>query len=147
MNFALFNLSSRSVLYGTLFLCAFVNRSGAGGVTIITHGFNGDVNGWITAMAKKIPGYSSFPGTNFTTYTLTLTTDGSGYFYSWSRTNGSPLSSDSGEIIVKLDWSQMAGGSAPYDYSTYNVAKLTSSLLLQTNLISDLGGHALVELP
>ncbi len=100
-------------------------------------------------MADSIPKYHDFPGTNFTTYTITLTTDGNGnYFYQWSRTNGSPPSvTDSGEIIVKLDWSQMAGGSAPYDISTIQVAGIASAVLSKTNAISDLGGHAIVEFP
>lgn len=123
--------------------------SEAAGVTIITHGYSSDVTGWITAMADSIPKYHDFPGTNFTTYTITLTTDGSGhFFYQWSRTNGSPPSvTDSGEIIVKLDWSQMAGGSAPYDISTIQVAGIASTVLSQTNAISELGGHAIVEFP
>src|SRR6266478_3939615 len=132
-----------------LLLChlAVTNNCDAGGVTLITHGYNSDVNGWITGMASRLPTYYRFPGTTFTTYTITLTTDGTSYYYSWSRTGSSPSVIDSGEIIVKLDWSQMAGGTAPYDISTYDVASVASSVLLQTNLISDLGGHALVELP
>jgi hypothetical protein len=118
------------------------------GVTVITHGYDSDVNGWITAMADDIPIYPNFPGTNYTIYTVTLTTDGTDYYYQWERDNGSsPSNIDSGEIIVKLDWSQMAGGSAPYDISTYTVANIASYVLLQTNTISDLGGHALVEFP
>ncbi len=124
--------------------------SRAGGVTVITHGYDSDVNDWITAMADTIPAYPSFPGTNCTIYKVTLTTDGNNnFFYQWARTNGSPPSmTDSGEIIVKLDWSQMAGGpAAPYDISTLTVAQIASTVLLATNAISDLGGHALVEMP
>jgi hypothetical protein len=119
------------------------------GVTVITHGYAGDVTGWITEMASQITNYSGFPGTNSTTYTITLTTDGTSIYYQWSRGAGAmPTNTDSGEIIVKLDWSQMAGGlSAPYDISTYNVAAAASWVLSQTNSISDLGGHALVEFP
>jgi len=120
------------------------------GVTVITHGYAGNADGWVAAMATEIPSYDSFPGTNSTTYKVTLTTDrNNNYFYSWEPTNSSPPAvTDSGEIIIKLDWSQMAGGSsAPYDVSTYDVAWLASWVLLQTNSIPALGGHALVEFP
>ena len=134
--------------------CLCIIKAEAAGVTVITHGFDSDVNGWVTGMADEIPNYTSFPGTNFTTYTITLTTDGNGnYYYQWARTNGSPVAIDSGEIIVKLDWSQMAGSPSdvydPFndDTSTYVVASVASYVLLQTNTIADLGGHALAEFP
>jgi len=99
-------------------------------------------------MADEIPNYYRFPGTNFTTYKLTFTTDGTYIYCQSARTNGNaPAITESGEIIVKLDWSQMAGGSAFYDISTYNVAQAASWVLLQTNSITELGGHALVEFP
>lgn len=122
--------------------------SHAAGVTIITHGYNGNVAGWVSGMAAQIPNYPGFPGTNATTYQLTLTTDGTSISYQWTRVaGGPPTNSDSGEIIVKLDWSQMAGGSAPYNISTYRVAAAASWVMLQTNAIADLDGHALAELP
>jgi hypothetical protein len=140
-----------------LFLAALIpQHSRAGGVTIITHGYDGDVTGWIAAMADQIPQYydARYPelGTNFSIYTVTLTTDGSGdYYYQWSRDLGSsPSNTPSGEIIIKLDWTQLAGGIdpyEPYDISTYVVASVVSPIILQTNAISDLNGHALAEYP
>ncbi len=132
-----------------LVLSIFISPAAkAAGVTIITHGFGGNVDGWISGLASRLTNYPGFPGTNSTTYKLTLTTDGTSIFYQWSRVAGtSPTNTDSGEIIVKLDWSQMAGGGAAYNISTYKVAAAASTLLLQTNTIADLGGHALVEFP
>jgi hypothetical protein len=140
----------RGIVFGALFVLGLLipRPVDAAGVTIITHGYSGDVNGWITGMANAIPNYYRFPGTNFTVYTITLTTDGAGdYYYQWSRTGGAPSATDSGEIIVKLDWSQMAGGTGTYDIDTYTVANVASYVLLQTNTIADLNGHALVEYP
>ncbi len=120
----------------------------AGGVTLITHGYNGDITGWITAMANKLPGYPTFPGTNFSTYDVAVTYNGSDFFVTSTRSGGSaPAATDSGEIIVMLDWSQLAGGTAPYDISTSNVAWVVTMALMQTNMISELGGHSLVEYP
>ncbi len=123
----------------------------AAGVTIITHGYDSDADGWVAAMADEITNYYSFPGTNWTTYKVTLTTDGTDYYYQWERDSGSsPWNTDSGEIIIKLDWSQMAGGLdpyEPYDISTSNVAAVAGYVLLQTNAITELNGHPIVEYP
>jgi len=151
--------AGKKLLFGILlFLSAlFPQSTKAVGLTIITHGYDGDVTGWITAMADEIPTYFQYgyPGlsTNFTIYTITLTySNNTGdFYYQWERdSDSSPSSTDTGEIIVKLDWSQLSGGLDPdelYDFSTSNVAWVASYVLLQTNTISDLNGHALVEYP
>ncbi len=137
-----------SLVAGLLFLTSLGGpRNGsAAGMTLVTHGYNGNVTGWVSGMTAKLLGYPSFPGTNFTAYTLTFTYSGGSYFYQWTRTNGAPAATDSGELIIKLDWSQVAGGIFS-TYSTFDVAQAVSTVLLQTNAISDLGGHALVEYP
>jgi hypothetical protein len=131
-----------AILLATLSLPRFAD---AAGVTIITHGFNGDVTGWVATMANEIPTYPTFPGTNFTPYTVTVTYSNA-YLVATTRTNGvAPSASDSGEIIIKLDWSALAGSSTTY--STSNVAWAVVFALMQTNMIAELGGHAPVEYP
>jgi hypothetical protein len=126
------------------------SRCLATGVTIITHGFEADSTypTWITAMADAVPGYAHFQGTNFTIYRLTMTYNGTAYVVSASRTNGVPPSaSDSGEIIVELDWSKISGDVSDNYASTYGVAFAASQALARTNFISELNGHALAEFP
>ena len=134
-----------STLALALTFAGFTSSAGAGGVTIITHGLNGNVNGWVTGMATNIPNYQRFPGANFTCYTMSFSNFNSAYYLTAARVAGSaPTNSDTGEIVVKLDWRQLANGNS---YNTYQVAAAVLPALLSTNFISELGGHALAAFP
>jgi len=114
-------------------------------VTVITHGFNSSVDDWITSMSDKIPLYPLFAGSNFSCYAIEVTRSGGQYFTSATFAAGvSPADSDSGEIVIKLDWSTI---SATFGVSSTNIAAAATAALLSTNLIPELGGHPLVELP
>jgi hypothetical protein len=116
----------------------------AGGVTLITHGFDSNVTDWIIPMADKIPQYGSFPGTNVSLYEISITRTGSVYYTTQTFLDGvSPLTSDSGEIVIALDWSTLSSGSV----STTVIATQAAAALLATNLIPELNGRPLVELP
>jgi len=115
------------------------------GVTVITHGFNSDITSWIIPMAGKITIYQNFPGSNSTCYALSITKNGSTYTNTPSLIAGvPPLTSVSGEIIIKLDWSTI---DTTLGVSTVNIANAAAAALLSTNLLPELGGRALVELP
>src|ERR1043165_5548722 len=69
--------------------CCCISASHAG-VTIITHGLNGNVDGWITGMANNIPKYPGFSGTNFSCYQMSFSNSGGGYLLTAARVAGSP---------------------------------------------------------
>lgn len=87
-----------------IFLATAHVASGAG-VTVITHGLNGNADGWVTGMANRIPLYRTFPGSSYTFYKLYfIPVSGGSYQMTWARLAGNqPSSTDSGEIIVALD--------------------------------------------
>ncbi|HMJ64939.1 MAG TPA: hypothetical protein VK615_06285, partial [Candidatus Binatia bacterium] len=110
-------------------------------VTIITHGLNSDIDDWVLAMGGRMARYPGFQGTNFTCYQIDVVP---GINVTATRIGGvAPAQTDSGEILIKLDWRQLANNS----YSTYDVAGAVAPQLLRTNFIPELNGHALVELP
>ncbi len=116
----------------------------AGGVTLITHGFDSDVTSWVIPMCDKLAQYHGFPGTNCAEYEISITRTGTVYHVSQQFLDGtSPLTSDSGEILIALDWSTLSSGSVP----TTAIATQAVAAILSTNLIPDLNGHALSELP
>jgi hypothetical protein len=121
-----------------------------GGVTLITHGFNSNVTDWIIPMAQKIPDYQGFPGTSFSCYEFYFAQSMPGmYALTQSLIGGvAPTNSDSGEIIVKLDWSQLSGdplSGAPV--STSEVAPAFAMALVSKSFIPELGGRRLAEFP
>ncbi len=118
----------------------------AAGVTIITHGLNGNVDGWVSGMATNLSNRPGFRGTNFSCYNMTFVPAGGGGFNLTStRTAGSaPTNPESGEVIIKLDWSDLADGNS---FNTFQVAGAVLPALLSTNFISELGGRALAEFP
>jgi hypothetical protein len=147
----------RNLLFGALlFLSAFFPRlTRAAGVTIITHGFELEPSypTWVTAMADNIPIYyqARFPelDSNCSTYKLTMTNIGNTlYYYPPSRTNGSPpTATQSGEIIIELDWSALSGDLGDLFDSTSNVAYAVSQVLMATNSFPELNGHPAIEFP
>jgi len=148
--------SGRIALFGVLlFLNAFFPQLiKAAGVTIITHGFEDDSYPlWVTAMADSIPDYyqARFPELDgaCSTYKLSIINmDGGFYYYPPSRTNGSPPTvTESGEIIIELDWSTLSGELFDSFDSTSNVAFAVSQVLLATNSFPELNGHPAIEFP
>ena len=79
--------SRRSALVGALILlCPIVAQSArGGGVTVITHGFNGNVTDWIIPMAERAVDYPGYDGSDFSCYQLEITSGG-GVFSSANST-------------------------------------------------------------
>ncbi len=132
-----------SVVVGAFLFFLSPPESGrCAGVTIITHGFNGNVTDWIIPMAQQMVRYNLFPGTNFSCYEMSVAGD---YSVTQSRIGGtSPLVSDSGEILVKLDWSEL---STDAFNSTTDVADSAVPNLLSSTFIPELGGRPLAQFP
>ncbi len=133
-------------IFGALALAVFSTASvTAGGVTIITHGFNSNVTDWIIPMAGRMGQYPGFPGTTYSCYEISITRNGSGQYMAVATflSGTAPLLTDSGEIVVKLDWSTLSSGGT----STTTVAQTAVNALLAPNFIPELGGRALAESP
>ena len=136
------NLSRLLVLAA---VCVVVNRAEAGGVTLITHGFNSDVASWIIPMQGRVAQYGSLSPTNSACYQVSITQSSGQYVTTATFLSGTnPLAAASGEILIKLDWSTLSGLGGP---STLVIATNAANALLNPNLIPALGGRALAELP
>ena len=124
-----------SALAVVFLLCGTPMGFGAG-VTVITHGYEGNVTEWVIPMGDKIPQDRSFPGSNSASYQISITRSGGAFSISQTFLDGvSPLASDSGEIVIALDWSSLSG---LFEASTSQIAANAALALLSTNLIPDL---------
>lgn len=141
------------ILAGVLLSVAFT--ASAARVTLITHGFNSTVDEWIVPMADRMANYTSFWGTNASIYQINISTNTSGQFVTdaFFLDGVAANQSNSGNIFVLLDWSNVAGKLVsfieiyPARYTVTQIADVVTPLLLNPNLISDLGGHALADFP
>src|SRR4051812_41326568 len=99
------------------------------GLTIITHGFNSGVDDWVTAMADDI---AIKAGGTVAQYKMVVD-DGLGatepiHVSSFTRQSAADwLTATSGEVIIKLDWSDLDGG--PPGISTTSVADAAADYL------------------
>jgi hypothetical protein len=115
-----------------------------GGVTLVTHGYNSNVDSWVIAMADQIPGHPAFTGSDFSCYQVDITDVGGQLSGAATFLGGtSPVISDSGEIFIKLDWGAVSGGSR----TSTEVAQAAVEALVSGGLIPELAGRALAELP
>lgn len=109
-------------------------------VTLVTHGFNGNTQGWVSAVADGIAARTDDPGN--TSITTLSVTDAGGPSVSSFVLNAGPdpfAQSDSGDLIIKLEWGSISGGS----YSTAAVADAVANYLLNTSI----NNTSLIEAP
>jgi pimeloyl-ACP methyl ester carboxylesterase len=125
----------------SLLLIVFSFSADGAGVTLITHGNGGTTTNWVTGMANAL---AARIGGNIPIYRVDVTNGTGGYgAYLYSAAGGNPLTTPSGEIIIKLDWGTLANTS----HTTYSVANVVAQTLTNVSLISQLNGHALAEFP
>ncbi len=100
------------------------------GVTILTHGNDGDITGWVTGTATAIANRAS--GTS-AIYILQIGLSSKNRLavLSFKPDSGSPTiaQATSGETIIKLDWSTVSDGT----YSTLQVGDVAANYLLTTH--------------
>jgi hypothetical protein len=121
----------------------------ADGVTIMTHGFNSGTTSWIEGMLNAFWINPNFQPqwSEITEYTIHVRKNSGGLYTSTdSRLGTSPLVADSGEIVIRLDWSDVDGGFLEPTESTGEIAKVVVSALLDSGFISEFG-KPLAEYP
>ncbi len=119
----------------------------AAGVTIITHGFRSGTITWVDEMFWAMVQRADFPGATYTAYGISVTKNGPGTVsvaLAWEGGNG-PSFSDSGELFVLLDWSDV-DSVGPEETWTTTVAEEVVPKLLSPSFVPGLG-KSLAEFP
>jgi hypothetical protein len=97
------------------------------GVTILTHGYRGNITGWISSAADAI--IDERLGGDATSYILRVGTNSSGDLRvrSFKQESGRPIAQTaSGEMVVKLDWTDVDDG----EFSTGEVGRVVADYLM-----------------
>lgn len=99
------------------------------GVTLITHGYNGDVNGWVATAAADVQERAG--GSKAASiYTMSVAKNNSNRLtvtaFTPDKNQIDYRSTTGGELILKLDWSTVSGGS----YTTQDVAEVVADYML-----------------
>ncbi len=118
------------------------------GVTLVTHGFSLDTTfpGWVNEMANEIAKEAGTPGTDVTLYRMEVFDLPSGQS-SFEKEWGPGLdSSTTGEIVISLDWSDVANHTVTPLFPADLVASQVLPFLLQDNQATGIS-HPLAELP
>jgi hypothetical protein len=109
------------------------------GVTVLIHGHGGNITGWVRAAADAI---AQRAGGTVSEYVMTVSKNSRSKLFisSFALESGPQLNeNETGEAIVKLDWTAVDGGK----FSTVDVATVVSSYLMQRHDTM----RALAELP
>ncbi len=122
------------------------------GVTLITHGFNSSVDDWVTAMADAIAARPDL-AVDQPRYRVEVTDPGHDggplSVVNTSRTGPPPADCADPEIVILLNWSDVAGTlslGGGYHRSTVDVAAAVAAKLVSTDFLLDLA-TPLAELP
>lgn len=139
--------TSIGMLAGLLLAAGALSGAQAAGVTLVTHGNQptGQAPEWTAFMADAI-GSENIGGT-WTRYRLVIDDPGWDALRATAVPSGAvPTECASGEIVIELDWSQVAGGLLIPDYSTADIAEKIVECLTDPEFFPGLGRPA-VELP
>ncbi|MBI3416952.1 MAG: hypothetical protein HY043_16800 [Verrucomicrobia bacterium] len=135
--------SGTAIIVCLIFLLSISVRGA--GVTIITHGLDGNTDGWVRSMATAMQNYRRLAGAAFAFYEVYFSPSPGGYVVAQRKLAGSsPIDSDSGEIFIALDWRGLADG---FSHDTYEVAANVAPVFLEPGFIPELDDRALTEFP